>query len=290
MAATVSGVTAGGIVGRATARSNPRPSITVSPDQPFPDRLVASPCCLPKTPLTELLPRYRELGFTKFEGFSRWAEARLDFRADPRGIRRQFAEAGFRVTSFHLPPVTEDAAGSLADALAAARFAAALGEGVKVLFKASSKEVLIETARPFLDAVEAGGVAVVPVLQNHLGSAISSLEDYREVLARIADPRMQAVLEVGHFQRAGVDWRAGWELLEGRIALIHVNDIRDGRSVHFGTGQVDFPGLMKLIKSSGYTGDIVVELELENAITVPDETLAGLKAAINHLTACYEQA
>lgn len=262
----------------------------MSPVHPLIDRLVASPCCLPKTPLATLLPRYRALGFTKFEGFSRWAEARLDYTADPREIRRQFAAAGFRITSFHLPPVTEDTVGSLTDALMAARFAGALGEGVKVLFKATSKEALVRAARPFLDALEEGGVAVVPVLQNHLGSAISSPDDFREVLAGIADPRMKAVLEVGHFQRAGVDWRAGWELLEGRVALIHVNDIRDGRSVHFGTGHVDFPGLMKHIKRSGYAGDIVVELELENSVHSPDETLAGLEAAIKHLTACHEQA
>lgn len=262
----------------------------MSPVPPFLDRLVASPCCLPKKPLEWLLPKYRALGFKKFEGFSRWAEARLDYTADPTEIRRQFAAAGFRVTSFHLPPVTEAIAGTLPDALKAARFAAALEDGAKVLFKASSKETLVRSARSFLDGLTEGGIAVVPVLQNHHGSAISSLEDYREVLAGIDDPRMKAVLEVGHFQRVGVDWRAGWELLADRIALIHVNDIRDGRSVHFGTGQVDFPGLMKHIRNSGYAGDIVVELELENNAVAPEETLAGLTTAIEHLTACYEQA
>lgn len=255
----------------------------------FPHRLVASPCCLPKMSLAELLPKYRELGFTKFEGFSRWAEARFDYTQDPAQVRHTLAAQGFTLTSFHLPPITEDIEASLDAALAAARFASRAGNGVVVLFKAAFKELFGRTARQFLDAIEAENLNVTPVLQNHLGSAISTLDDYRSVLAEIDDPRMKAVLEVGHFQRAGVHWRDGWDLLGDRIALIHVNEIRDGRSVHFGTGEVDFPGLMKHVRNSRSTGDIVVELELENHATNPDETLRGLKQAVTYLNSCYTQ-
>ena len=128
------------------------------------------------------------------------------------------------------------------------------------------------------------------MLQNHKGSAITTLQDFREVLRAVNDPHMKAVLEVGHFQRAGVHWRDGWDLLGERIALIHVNDIRDGESVPFGTGTVDFAGLMKQIKQSGYAGNIVLELELATHETQPQITLDGLRHAADLLCELYDAA
>jgi sugar phosphate isomerase/epimerase len=128
-------------------------------------------------------------------------------------------------------------------------------------------------------------------VQNHRGTAISTLEDYQEVFDSLDnDPRLKAVLEVGHFHRVGVSWQTGWEFLFDRIALIHVNDIRDGKSVHYGTGEVDFAALMQKIKTSNYTGEIVVELELETRDTNPKETLDGLKSAVTLLTRLHAEA
>jgi sugar phosphate isomerase/epimerase len=79
------------------------------------------------------------------------------------------------------------------------------------------------------------------VLQNHFGTAISGVNDYRQVFSSPGDDlRMKAILELGHFQRAGIFWKEDWDYLGERVALIHVNDIRAGQSVLFGTGEVDF--------------------------------------------------
>jgi sugar phosphate isomerase/epimerase len=251
-------------------------------------RLVASPCCLPRHPLTELYPAYRELGFEKFEAFSSWATGSLDWRGDPEAARNEALRHGLEITSFHLPPITDSSGESLADVLAAARYAAALGARV-VLFKAKRRELFAEAGRRLLEAVESEGLGLEVALQNHKGSAISTLDDYREVFSLMDhDPRLKAVLEVGHFQRMGISWQEGWELLDGRIALIHVNEIRQGRSVHYGTGEVDFAGLMKKIRHSGYSGNLVVELEVDGA--PPEETLRGLAEARKLLNTLYEQA
>jgi len=116
------------------------------------------------------------------------------------------------------------------------------------------------------------------------------LADFRQVLDAIDDPRMKAILEVGHFQRVGANWRDGWDLLGARLALIHVNDIRDGRSVPFGTGEVDFAGLMKQVRQKGYAGNIVVELELATHETQPQVTLDGLRDATDLLCNLYDAA
>ena len=74
----------------------------------------------------------------------------------------------------------------------------------------------------FLDAIE--GLGVTPVVQNHSGTAVSSLADAREVHEGIADGRMKALLEVGHFHAAGVLWPDACDYLGDRIVLVHVKD------------------------------------------------------------------
>jgi sugar phosphate isomerase/epimerase len=241
-------------------------------------------------PRAELYALYRELGFTKYEGFCTWCVAQHDFRADPAAAREEAARYGLEITSFHLPQIGEDIEAGLADALTAARFASQLSDNPPVLFKAASREIFARATRPFLDALEGEGIRVVPVVQNHKGTAITTLEDYREVLASANDPRLKGLLEVGHFARVGTPWNAGWELLEGRIGLIHVNEIREGASVLFGTGEVDFAGLLKQIKASGYAGHIVVELELATRDTEIPPTINGLRDALTLLDELWEQA
>jgi sugar phosphate isomerase/epimerase len=157
-----------------------------------------------------------------------------------------------------------------------------------VLFKAASRELYGKVGRRLLDALAEEGLGLTPVLQNYHGGQIDTPEDYREVLERLDyDPRMKALLEVGQFQRTGVSWKQGWELMEGRIALMHINDIREGRSVLYGTGDVDFRGLMRQVKTSGYQGDIVVELELSTRETSPKDTIEGVRRAVEHLEKLY---
>ena len=251
-------------------------------------RFVGSPCCLPALPPEELFPAYQKLGLTKYEAFSAWSRTRHEWAGDPDADRRFAAKHGLEITSYHLPALVEDVEGSLAQALAAARYAARLGAKI-VLLKAAKRELFGAAGKRFLDAVEKEKLGLTTVVQNHAGSAISTPQDYREAFSLFEhDPRIKAVLEVGHFQRVGIGWREGWDLLRDRIALVHVNDIRHGKSVPYGTGEVDFYGLMKQIKTSGYGGDIVVELELETHQTNPAATLEGLSQALAFLARLHD--
>jgi sugar phosphate isomerase/epimerase len=256
----------------------------------FRDRLVSSPVYFPDWSLEKVLSACHELGFSKFEGFTEWSASKLDWQGDP-AVPRQRAEAmHLRFTSFHLPTIRHEVDEGLANALAAVRFAAGLGANI-VLFKAASLEIYGQTIPRFLDALDEANLGLTPVLQNHFGTVLSTLDDYKRVLASVdEDPRMKALLEVGHFQRAGVSWEQGWDYLGDRVALIHLNEIRAGRSVLFGTGEVDFPGLMRRVKTSGYPGDIVVELELSNRESNPEETINGVRRAVEFLETCYREA
>jgi len=248
---------------------------------------VSTPAFFPHLQLEPALEASSGLGFAKFEGFTEWATSRLDWRDDPAHASLMAESKGLRFSSFHLPTVRGDTDGDLNDLMVAARYAAGLGSRV-VLFKAATRELYGNVGRRFLDRLEAEKLGLTPVLQNYHRGPIDTPDDYREVLHRLDyDPRMKALLEVGQFQRTGVGWRQGWELMGERIALIHINDIRDGRSVLYGTGEVDFRGLMQKVKTSGYEGDIVVELELATRETAPEETIEGVRQAVEHLEKLY---
>ncbi|MGC9349495.1 MAG: sugar phosphate isomerase/epimerase family protein [Anaerolineae bacterium] len=242
------------------------------------ERLVASPACNPDMSLDDALAAYAGLGFRKFEVFTGWAKSAFDIDKDPEFYLDQGAQYGMRFTSFHLPPIEDDQATSLNRAVSAARFAQAIGAHI-VLYKATSRPNYIEAAARFLDAIE--GLDVVPVVQNHYGTPVTTLEDVKEVHEGIDDARMKALLEVGHFHSAGVHWREAADYLGDRVVLVHIKDQIGRQSVPYGSGEIDLPGLFKTMHDRGYRGDYVVEMEVEDR----EHTLAYLDDAIDYIVA-----
>ena len=240
------------------------------------DRIVVSPCSNPDMAWDEALNAYSALGYRNFEVFTSWAHSAVDLERPPRFYRENACKYGMMLTSMHLPPVTDAFEVSLEQAIAAAGFAQALGVEV-VLYKAATRELYIRGARPFLDAIE--DLSVIPVLQNHAGAALSTPDDFREVIAGIDDARMKTLLEVGQFHTVGVSWRQGWDLLGDSIALVHIKDQTGPQSVPFGAGEIDLPGLFEHLRSAGYTGRYVVEMEVEDR----ENTLRYLNEALGYL-------
>ena len=241
------------------------------------ENLTASPCCNPELSLAEALGAYSVLGFRNFEIFAGWTGAAYDVEKGPQFYLELGRKYGMKFTSVHLPPVlADDFEGTMEMALAAAGFADGLGAEV-VLFKARSREVYIRAAGTFLDATQY--LSVTPVLTNHAGTAISTLDDFREVLDGIADDRMKTCLEVGHFHSVGVSWREGCELLGESIALVHIKDQIAKQSVPFGTGEIDLGGLFEHMRSVGYGGKFVVEMEVADKAN----TLKYLAHAVEYL-------
>jgi sugar phosphate isomerase/epimerase len=225
------------------------------------DDLAVSPCSNPEMDLDDVLSAYAAAGYHKFEAFTSWTKSALDYHADPGPYLESAGRHDMAFVSVHLPPVKDDLDASLSEALCAARFAARIGAPV-VLFKATTRENYIRAAAAFLDGIE--GLPLTPVLQNHAGTPISTPDDFRFVLEGIDDDRMEALLEVGHFHTVGVGWREGADLLGDRIALVHVKDQVGPQSVPFGTGEIDLPGLFAHMRARGYSGDYVVEMEVED--------------------------
>jgi sugar phosphate isomerase/epimerase len=238
------------------------------------DHLAASPCCNPELNLDEAMSAYSKLGFRKFEVFDSWAGSAFDIDGDPAFYMSKGKEYGLVFSSMHLPAVGEDL--NISRSVAGARFAEEIGCPI-VLFKACDRKTYIEAGKAFLDATD--DLAIVPVLQNHFGTPISSLADFEEVLTGLDDKRMKTCLEVGHFHSAGVIWRDGYDLLGDSIRLVHIKDQVGPQSVPFGKGEVDLIGLFAHMKSVGYGGDYVVEMEVTDA----ENTIQYLADAIDYL-------
>lgn len=247
------------------------------------NQLVSSPACIPQWTLKQLLPAYAALGFKKFEAFCTWCQSALDINQSAESYLALAKQHHMTFTSMHLPAITDDLEASLQTAVATARYAQVIGSKV-VLYKANSRELYIQAAKPLLDRLEQEQISVTPVLQNHKGTPITTLEDFAAVIDGINDPRMKTLLEVGHFERVGVRWQQGVDLLGDSIALVHINEIDDaGQSVAFGTGNVDFSGLFSYLSNQSYQGEIVVELELDTRNTDAQRTINELGNALTHL-------
>lgn len=220
--------------------------------------LAGSPTVDPQMDVDSILSLCARMGLKKYEIMTSWVKSAFDIDRDPQYYLDLGQKYDLQFTSLHLPPVDDDQSASLDRAIKGARFAHALGVGV-MIFKATSRENYIQSARAFLDAVD--GLGLTTVITNHANSPIATLDDYRGVLDGVNDPRLKALLEVGHFHKVGVSWRDGYDLLGNRVALVHIKDMADEKPVPYGEGEVDFEGLFRHMQSVGYTGDYVFELE-----------------------------
>lgn len=237
------------------------------------EQIAVSPCSNPGMGLDEVLNAYSSLGYENFEVFIGWAQSAFDYHGDPEFYLEKGRCFGMKFTSMHLPDVrADDLQGSLQEAIIAAQFADAIGAEV-VLYKASDRPTYIQAAPLFLGATD--DLDVTPVIQNHFGTPLTTLEDVRTVYEGIDDPRLHTLLEVGHFHSAGVGWPEAAEYLADSIALVHVKDQVGQQSVPFGEGEIDLPGLFRYMDGRGYDGRYVVEMEVEDS----ENTLQYLEQA-----------
>jgi sugar phosphate isomerase/epimerase len=223
------------------------------------DQFAVSPCSNPELDIEAAIKAYAALGYRKFELFTAWAASRVDIHDDPQVYRDVAMKYDMAFSSMHLPAITEEFEGSLRDAITGARLAAALGVKV-VLYKAISHDLYVRAASRFLDSIE--DLDVVPVVQNHVGSPVTTLDDFEAVMGGIDDPRMKSLLEVGMFHTVGTPWQRAYDILSETVALVHIKDQIGERRVPFGEGEVDLEGLFARLARDGYTGDIVIEMEV----------------------------
>ena len=130
-----------------------------------------------------------------------------------------------------------------------------------------------EVARRAVDA----GVPATFHPNSPRGSVFRTRDDY-ELLLEGLDPRVvNYTPDVGHIANGGMNPLEILHTYRDRIDHIHLKDFsqRNGWA-RTGEGEIDFPGIVRYLHTTGFDGWIVVEDESPSAVTDPDEiTIAG---------------
>jgi inosose dehydratase len=110
------------------------------------------------------------------------------------------------------------------------------------------------------------GVAVNVHPHSHFGSLIESAEDYQYLMDRLDPACVSLGPDTGHIVRGGQDLLTCLRTHLPRITHLHVKDATPAREwVGLGEGMCDFPAVMRLLESAGYSGWVVAEEESEAA-------------------------
>jgi 3-dehydroshikimate dehydratase len=87
-----------------------------------------------------------------------------------------------------------------------------------------------------------------------------------EVLERIQDPHLGAILDPANFILAGQEpYPDGYEALRTRIKSVHVKDAANGSVVPAGEGEGRFPELLRHMHADGFDGVFALEPHLQSA-------------------------
>lgn len=85
-------------------------------------------------------------------------------------------------------------------------------------------------------------------------------------LTDVLDPAIELAFDVSHIEAADESVLDAWRLLAPRVGIVHLRDAVSGniRRV-IGRGRIDFAAVFAELESTGYDGDIVLELETRDS-------------------------
>ncbi len=141
-------------------------------------------------------------------------------------------------------------------------------------------------ALPLVDAISAEyGIPVA--IHNHgpEDKLYAKPEMFREHLAKVSN-RVGLCVDLGHFNRSGVDPMAVLDEFAGRINGIHLKDMvqtADGKweDAIVGKGKVDMVAVMRKLKAMNYQGPFSLEYESDpdNPLPKMQECLVSIREA-----------
>lgn len=110
-------------------------------------------------------------------------------------------------------------------------------------------------------------------LEPHMGNVLEQPADFSEVLESVGhDPRLGVCVDTGHFHGSGVDTIGFIRRFADRIYAVHLKDHIGTVSVGIGRGEIDLPSVISALSGADYTGDLTIELEVEDPENLPRYT------------------
>jgi sugar phosphate isomerase/epimerase len=128
------------------------------------------------------------------------------------------------------------------------------------------------------------------VLKAHMMMAASTPERLLWLLRQVNRPEIRAAYDYSHFELQDISMDESWSALADYTDFVHVKDTGgDARKPLFllpGQGRTDYHKLLRLFKTSGYRGPVVVEVSTQlfskpeyDPIKAAEQSYAALKPA-----------
>lgn len=239
--------------------------------------LSCSTCCIPKYGLDEALSLFASAEYKYFETFTTWTGGQLDVhRVDKESVKRKLAQYGIKLSSLNIESFGAEEDSKFQERLERQKrniqWAIELG-CQKVNFKGGKRTE--EDMQCLIRGIHelAEYCAKLPVelcLGNHHGNRIEDIEDLDRIFSEVDYPHVGVLVDIGHYYSSQVDIPALITKYANRIKLVHTKDQVGRQSVAFGEGEIDNPGLIKLLHDLGYDSFVVVEIEVKDEENTPD--------------------
>jgi sugar phosphate isomerase/epimerase len=124
-----------------------------------------------------------------------------------------------------------------------------------------ARQDLIEGANQLAERISDVDLAVGP----QAGSCLATAADLDALLPALGD-QVGLLLDTGQLLLAGVDPVAVASAWGSRVRLTYLRDVRDGRTVGLGDGDLDVDGVLAAWAQAGCEGPVVVEAPVENLV------------------------
>jgi inosose dehydratase len=256
-----------------------------------------------KIPLAEALADLREVGADGIELTPRPGELEAQ-GLTLEDVRRLLDEAGLRASAhyfsgpFHDRSRQKEIVGRFAETLASL---AALGGRHVVIGPPAAPEdadrpALIRAMAPVLEDLgrRARDEGVSLGVHPHLNTLVETPEE-TDLVMDATDPRLVSLApDTGHLHLAGGDVVAILKTYRSRLTYFHFKDaVRPFRRPDFrpnlrelGAGEIDFPGVMRLLSEIGYRGWINVEQD-STTLTPGDSSRRSMEYVDESLKPIY---
>ena len=122
-------------------------------------------------------------------------------------------------------------------------------------------ERLVDNLKPVLEYAELRGIDIG--FEPEPGMLIDTLGRFERLLHLFDSPRLMLTLDVSHiFVSDELPLAAQLDRWKGKVATMHISDVRSGEHQHlpFGQGQIGFPLVLDAIAVVEYEGGIHIDL------------------------------
>jgi sugar phosphate isomerase/epimerase len=235
----------------------------------------------PRVPFTDLLDVMKDTGFIGLR-LTQFPQILKTYDITAAQMEKEASRRGCRIVTISFSPPSHDPARRtevIANAKAAMSFLKGFGANHLVVFSPNRREGAAPGAfQAMCECFNAIGSAAREMdfragLHNHVGQIVQTAEEVDRCMA-MTDPKLFGFSpDTAHLHLAGCDVVKTLEKYKSRLVLADYKDAKrlpnakpdtfDRESIFdLGDGEIDFPGCHRVLKSIGFDGWLIVDLDI----------------------------